>query len=199
MLLRSLQLTIAALVALTGNAACQRSGDFPGPPPPNTDAAWLHTNDSLRLAFMSRSSVPMLPLSADQAGLFPSAVATALSEARHNMAGLRDPRLYCLSLGSPGALQPPPTGLSSIQSVQPGTLVSITNCDVDRGLGVWVLHPKPRRAWLVWVSGLSISGDTAIAVVGYHSETLVAAEWQCSFHRVRRGWQRSTCTMRWIS
>ena len=171
---------------------------FPGAPPRNTDAAWLRANDSLRLAFMEHSPVPTLPLSSDQAGLLPTAIETALGEARRNMAGLRDPHLYCLSLGPPGNLQPSSERLSSIRSIHQATVVSVTACDVDRGLGVWVLHPE-RRAWLVWVSGLTISGDTATALVGYHSEALMAAEWQCSFRRMGVDWQRRACTMRWVS
>jgi hypothetical protein len=198
MLLRRLLLTIALVTAFAGNAACQRGGHFPGAPPPHTDAAWLRTNDSLRHAFMGHSPVPSPPLSVDQAGLLPTAIETALGEARRNMAGLRDPHLYCLSLGSPGNLQPPSDRLSSLRSSRQATFVSVTACDVDRGLGVWVLDPE-RRAWLVWVSGLTISGDKGSAYVGYHSEALMSAEWECSFRRAGVGWERQACTMRWIS
>jgi hypothetical protein len=185
-------------LTLTTGLACQRS-HFPGDPPKDTDAAWVAGNDSLRLTFMARDTGAASAMIPEAAQIFPIVLETALANARQNMAGFTDPHVYCLSLGPPQRLRVPPAELLTSTSPSDPSIVGVNNCDVDRGLGVWVLRPTQRRAWLLWVTDIGLIGDTATAIVGYHTEALMAAEWECSFHHDQNTWRLSQCAMRWIS
>ena len=183
-------------MAVLATLACHTADSFPGPGPHGASAEWLARNDSLRASFMTMAE--SLPQNGGvDSSLSVAAFDVALVQARSDMKGLGDPHVYCISYGPPRALR------STLESVRAGlrekgaSFYDVRQCDVDRGLGVWA--ERQRRAWLLWVTNAVASRDSAVATVGFHSEMLAAASWECSFSTSTHGWKLTHCNLLWIS